>query len=114
VVTCHYHLTLLLIAKDVKWALKLAGAGLHHTAHSTRECSETCIIYGGRPSKQFTPDEAKQRARHSEQTQQLYYQRAVNPRWLSAIRGLRKGTTTICIQKNSYSNGNNSQNGLEL
>jgi hypothetical protein len=94
----HYHpLSSDAIAKDTKWCLALAGAETRYKAHSTRGCSEMCIIYGGRISDQFGPDEARLRARHSEQTQKTYYARAVNPRWLMTIRKLRKGTA-----KNMY------------
>ena len=79
------------IASDVKWCLKLAGASTKYTAHSTRGCAEMCIIHGARLSKQFGPEEARLRARHSQDTQDKYYRRAPNARWLSTIRSLRKG-----------------------
>jgi|TARA_B110000914_G_scaffold212356_1_gene213233 hypothetical protein len=78
------------VANDIKWCLGLVDAGDQYKAHATRGCAEMCYIEGGKLSTQFDPDEARRRARHSEQTQKEYYVRAVNPRWLTTIRGKRK------------------------
>jgi hypothetical protein len=74
------------ISKDRVWAMKLAGIDPKFTGHAGRGNAEMCIIHGARFSNRFTRDEARFRARHTQETQDKYYARPPHSQWLAAVQ----------------------------
>ena len=74
------------IAQDRVWAMKLAGIDPKFTGHAGRGNAEMCIIHGARFSNRFTRDEARFRARHTQETQDKYYARPPHSQWMAAVQ----------------------------
>ena len=79
------------IAKDTIWCLERAQVDTKEfKSHQSRGNAETVIVYSSTFSDQFTADEAKTRARHSDVTQSKYYLRQPDTEFMSKVLRLQQ------------------------
>jgi hypothetical protein len=74
------------IAKDTTWCLQLAGVDTREfKSHQSRGNAETVLVYASKYSDTFELDEARKRARHSEQTMKKFYLRDPDPVFMAKM-----------------------------
>ena len=72
-------------ANDRKLALKIAEVNPAFSGHACRGNLEMCIYHAAAYSDAFDTSEARRRARHHQSTQDRYYSRPPDSRWVSAV-----------------------------